>query len=79
MSLTVEINPNSVTEVKGGGYAVASKSHPGYFAFVWGNECSCLATGPSCRHRKLVATYVKAQDDARRPARRPVNVALLVD
>jgi hypothetical protein len=45
MPLSIDIDPNSVSAVKGGGYIVASKSTPGAFRLVWGNECSCPATG----------------------------------
>lgn len=79
MPLTVTIPTDAVSEVKGGGYVVASISTPGAFRLVWGDECSCPATGPSCRHRKLVAAYVAKQDAARRPARVPAAVSLMVD
>lgn len=79
MPLTVTIPTDAVSEVKGGGYSVPSKSTPGAFRLVWGNECSCPATGASCRHRKLVAAYCAKQDAARRPARVPAATSLMVD
>jgi hypothetical protein len=79
MPLSIPIDPNSVAVAAGGGYIVASKSVDGAFRLVWGTECSCPAAGPTCRHRKLVAAYVKAQDAARRRPSAPVNVSLMVD
>lgn len=79
MPLSVEVDVNAVSEVKGGGYICPSISTPGAFRLVWGNECSCPATGRTCRHRKLVAAYCAKQDAARRPARVPVNVSAMVD
>lgn len=79
MPLSISIPTDAVSEVKGGGYIVPSLSTPGAFRLVWANECSCPATGPSCRHRKLVAAYCAKQDAARRPARVPVNVSAMVD
>jgi hypothetical protein len=79
MPLSVQPDPNSVSKVVGGGSIVASKSTPGAFRLVWGNECSCPATGPSCRHRKLVAAYVAQQDAAARPPAAKVNVSAMVD
>lgn len=79
MPLSIPIPPDSVAYVSGTGYFVPSKSVEGAFRLVWGNECSCPATGPSCRHRKLVAAFCAAQDAARRPARVPVNVSLMCD
>ncbi len=79
MPLSIDIDPNSVTHVKGLGYYVASKSHPGYFVLVWGNECSCPATGPTCRHRKLVAAYCAAEDAKVRPAPVRPAISLMVD
>lgn len=79
MPLTVSIPTDAVSEIKGGGYIVSSLSLPGAFRLVWGNECSCPATGPTCRHRKLVAAYCAKQDAARRPARVPVATSLMVD
>ncbi len=74
MPLSIDIDPNIVTHAKGHGYFVASKSTPGAFRLVWGNECSCPATGPSCRHRKLVAAFCAKQDARNRPA--PVRPAI---
>lgn len=79
MPLTAEVDPNSVSVVKGGGYIVASKSTPGAFRLVWGNECSCPATGPTCRHRKLVAAYCAAEDARNRRPAVPVARSLMVD
>lgn len=79
MPLTIEIPTDSVSRVVGGGYVVPSKSQPGSFRLVWGNECSCPATGPSCRHRRLVAAYCAEHDAKAKPARVPVNVSALVD
>ncbi len=81
MPLVVDIPLDSVSAVVGGAHIVPSKSVPGTFRLVMGrgNECSCPATGPSCRHRRLVAAYVKAQDYANRRPSVPVNVSLMVD
>lgn len=79
MPLSITIPTDAVSPVVGGGYVVTSKSVDGAFRLVWGNECSCPATGPSCRHRKLVAAYCAQQDAARRPARVPVNVSAMCD
>lgn len=79
MPLTAAIPTDSVAPVVGGGYIVPSKSTPGAFRLVWGNECSCPATGPSCRHRRLVAAHCAEQDRKARPARVPVNVSAMVD
>lgn len=79
MPLSTPIPTDAVSEIKGGGYVVSSLSVEGGFRLVWGNECSCPATGPSCRHRKLVAAYCAQQDAARRPARVPVNVSAMCD
>ena len=79
MPLSVTPDPNSVSVVKGGGYVVPSKSTPGAFRLVWGNECSCPATGPTCRHRKLVAAYCAAEDARNRPAPAKVNSGLFCD
>lgn len=79
MPLSIDIDPNSVSKLVGGGYSVASKSHPGYFVIVWGNTCSCPATGPTCRHRKLVAAYCAAEDARTRPAPAKANVSAMVD
>lgn len=80
--MPLSFNPptDSVSQVVGGGYVVPSKSQPGAFRLVWGQECSCPHTGRGvCRHRRLVAAYCAAQDRLRaRPAARP-NVSLLVD
>lgn len=80
MPLSVEPDLNSVSQVVGGGYVVPSKSTPGAYRLVWGQECSCPHTGRGvCRHRRLVAAYVAQQDRLRaRPAARP-NVSLMVD
>lgn len=79
MPLSVTIPTDSVSAVIGGGYCVPSLSTPGAFRLVWGNECSCPATGPSCRHRKLVAAWCAAEDAKRRRSAAKVNVGLLVD
>lgn len=79
MPLSIPIPPDAVTYVSGKGYFVPSKSVEGAFRLVYGNECSCPATGPSCRHRKLVAAFCAQQDAERRPARVPVNVSAMVD
>ncbi len=79
MALTAVITIDSVSEVKGGGYIVPSKSVEGAFRLVWGNECSCPATGKSCRHRRLVSAYCAQQDAARRRPSAPVNVSAMVD
>lgn len=84
MPLSIDIDPNSVSAVKGGGYLVASRSLSGEngeaaFRLVWGNECSCPATGRSCRHRKLVAAYCAAEDAKDRRPLGTVNRYLMVD
>lgn len=84
MPLSIDIDPNSVSAIKGGGYLVTSRSLSGEngeaaFRLVWGNECSCPATGPTCRHRKLVAAYCAAEDARNRPAPAKVNVSAMVD
>lgn len=79
MPLSVSIPTDSVSPVVGGGYVVASLSLPGAFRLVWGNECSCPATGKSCRHRKLVAAYCAAQDAQRRRPSAPAAVSLMCD
>jgi hypothetical protein len=79
MPLSIPIPPDSVAYVSGTGYFVPSQSVEGAFRLVWGNECSCPATGPSCRHRKLVAAYCAKQDAARRPTRVPAATSLMVD
>lgn len=79
MPLSITIPTDAVSPVVGGGYVVTSKSVDGAFRLVWGNECSCPATGPSCRHRKLVAAWCAQQDaKCRRPAAK-VNVSAMVD
>lgn len=79
MPLSVTIPTDAVSPVVGGGYIVPSKSCPDTFRLVWGNECSCPATGPACRHRKLVAAWCAEQDAKRRRPAGKVNVGLLVD
>lgn len=79
MPLSVSIPQDSVSPVVGGGYVVSSLSVPGAFRLVWGNECSCPATGRTCRHRKLVAAYCAALDAQRRRPSAPAAVSLLVD
>lgn len=79
MPLSVSIPTDSVSYVSGTGYFVPSKSVDGAFRLVWGNECSCPATGKSCRHRKLVAAYCAAQDAQRRRPSVPVHVSAMVD
>lgn len=79
MTLSIPIDPDSVAPLKSGGYCVASKSTPGAFRLVWGNECSCPATGPSCRHRKLVAAYCAAEDARNRRPAGKVNAGLFCD
>ncbi len=79
MPLSHGIPISSVSKVVGGGYVVPSKSTPGAFRLVWGNECSCPATGPTCRHRKLVAAYCAAEDARNRPAPVRPAISLLVD
>ena len=79
MPLSAVVRLDSVSKVVGGGYVVPSKSTPGAFRLVWGNECSCPATGPTCRHRKLVAAYCAAEDARNRPARVPAATSLMVD
>lgn len=78
MPLSVTIPTESVSPVVGGGYIVPSKSCP-TFRLVWGNECSCPATGPSCRHRKLVAAWCAEQDAKRRRPSAPVSASLMCD
>ncbi len=79
MPLSVTPDPQSVSVVQGGGYIVPSLGTPGAFRLVWGNECSCPATGRTCRHRKLVAAYCAALDTQRRRPSAPAAVSLLVD
>lgn len=79
MPLSVTPNPESVSPVTGGGYVIPSKSTPGAFRLVWGNECSCPCTGPTCRHRKLVAAYCAARDRATRRPSAPANISAMVD
>ncbi len=79
MPLSVTIRQDSVSPVVGGGYVVSSLSVPGAFRLVWGNECSCPATGKSCRHRKLVSAYCAQQDAARRRPSAPAAVSLMCD
>jgi hypothetical protein len=84
MPLSIPIPTDAVSEIKGGGYMVSSRSlsnenGEAAFRLVWGNECSCPATGPSCRHRKLVAAFCAKQDAARRPTRVPSATSLMCD
>lgn len=80
MPLSVQPNPDSVAPVRGGGYIVPSASTPGAYRLVWGSECSCPHTGPRpCRHRRLVAAYVNAEDAKYRRPVAPPNVSALVD
>lgn len=80
MPLTAVVVTDSVSQVVGGGYIVPSASTPGAFRLVWGTECSCPHTGPrQCRHRRLVAAYVKAQDARRPRPSAPANISLMVD
>jgi hypothetical protein len=79
MPLSIYTPPDAVAEIKGGGYIVVSKSVEGAFRLVWGNECSCPATGKSCRHRKLVSAYCAQQDAARRRPAGKVSASLMCD
>lgn len=79
MPLSISLPTDAVTYVSGTGYFVSSLSVPGAFRLVWGNECSCPATGKSCRHRKLVSAYCAQQDAARRRPSAPAAISALVD
>jgi hypothetical protein len=69
-----------VIQVRGWGYIVRSASVPGAWRLVRGDGCSCPAGGRrSCRHRRLVAAFCRAEDELRRRPVGAVNPGMFVD
>ncbi len=78
------ITAPEVVEVKSGdfmiGYMVRSKSVPGAWRYVRGNECSCPAgTKRTCRHRQLVAAHCRDIDAQHARPAGAVRASMFVD
>ena len=79
MSEQIPPIPGMVRAGETGGYFVLSRSTPGAWWFVWGDECSCPARVKRCFHVQQVERFVAALDDIRkRPSAKP-NVSAMVD
>lgn len=62
------------------GYRVASESHPGYFVWVTGRDCTCPAGhARSCRHRRLVAEFIRKDNERNKRPVAPPAIGLLCD
>ena len=68
----------TVLQVRGTGYMVASASTPGAWYLV-ADECSCPATTPRCRHIRAVEAHCREEDQKHKRPSAPVHVSAMVD
>ena len=81
MPTTTELPAGYVTHAPGLGYFVHSRTSPGVWYLVRGDECTCRAgqDGNRCWHLRTVAEFVRRiNEDKARPIA-PPHVSALVD